>query len=60
MEPLAFHPNEKFFIMAGHSFKGDWNAALSIHEIRLKFHHQYGFRIFTSTFPAGKTLSPPG
>jgi WD40 repeat protein len=58
METLAFHPDGKFFLMAGRIFKGDWNAALFDHESGSRVHHQnVGFRISSSAFtPDGKTL----
>ena len=28
MEVLTFHPSEKFFLMAGRMFKGNWNTAI--------------------------------
>jgi len=58
METLTFHPDGKFFVMAGRIFKGDWNAALFDHESGSRLHHQnVGFRISASAFtPDGKTL----
>ena len=58
METLAFHPNGKFFLMAGRLFKGNWNAALFDHESGSKLHQQnIGFRISTSAFtPEGGRL----
>ena len=58
METLAFHPNGKFFLMAGRLFKGNWNAALFDHESGSRLHQKnIGFRISTSTFtPNGERL----
>ena len=58
METLAFHPEGKFFVMAGRLFKGKWNAAFFDHQSGSKVHEQnVGFRISASAFtPDGKTL----
>jgi WD40 repeat protein len=53
METLTFHPDGRFFVMAGRLFKGDWNAALFDHPSGSRlFHENVGFRISTSAFTA--------
>ncbi len=54
METLAWHPGERFFMMAGRLFKGDWNVALFDAATGTRIHKENtGMRVSKAIFNEG-------
>ncbi len=58
METLAWHPGDRFFVMAGRLFKGDWNIALFDAETGGRVHQENtGMRVSKAVFePNGERV----
>ncbi|CAN5420745.1 hypothetical protein BH23VER1_BH23VER1_35790 [soil metagenome] len=62
METLAWHPTDRFFLMAGRLFKGDWNVALFDASSGTRLHMENsGMRVSKAVFdPAGERVYVAG